>query len=151
MQYVGDKYPRYIKQLDELVTYPDVKIVVIYRDCRDVMASVKKKTQTDWKDKPFLRKLYDTTENIVLSWVDAIETMERNAEHIHIIRYEDLVTSPANVVKKLADYLEVDFEGFDFSFIRTSSVGKHEKSLSDEDMAIVMELAGSTMQRLNYL
>ncbi len=36
---VGDKYPRYVFQLDNLARESGLQIVVIYRDCRDVTSS----------------------------------------------------------------------------------------------------------------
>jgi hypothetical protein len=83
--------------------------------------------------------------------VRAIEAMERNADRCHIIRYEELMANPREVLDALAGYLGVAPGGFDASIIRPTSVGKHREGLTAEELEQVMAVAGPTLERLGYL
>ena len=43
---VGDKYPGYIDRLDRLAAIPELKRIVIYRDCRAVVRSALEMSRT---------------------------------------------------------------------------------------------------------
>ena len=81
----------------------------------------------------------------------AIEIMERHADKLHIVRYEDLVQQPQSVLKTLASWLGVDAGGFPTYLIRDISVGKHHDGLSDDELTTVMNIAGPTLARFGYV
>jgi hypothetical protein len=149
-QVLGDKYPRYVFHLDRFAAVPDLLIVVIFREARDVVRSAIEKSKKSWRRTSYGRRFASPT-SAAKSWVRAIESMERNRERIHVIRYEDLVRQPEAVLRDLGRYLEVDPEGFKSSIIKQDRVGKHKKGLSDADQATVVQVAGEAMRRQGYL
>ena len=147
---VGDKKPEYIWTLsnfEQMNTY----YVLIYRDGRDVAQSIHAKILTEWKDEKWTRKKYSSFTKIATLWVSAIEMMEENADHIYIIRYEDLVTNPKEELARLAEYLKVDPAGFKPEIIRSSSIGKYNQVLTEDQIAEFVAIAGPTLERLSYL
>jgi len=146
---VGDKRPPYVFDLDKLATIEGLARVVIYRDCRDVTSSFMQKARTDWRYRPVVKGL-DTAGKVAKRWVSAIELMERHADKVHMIHYEDLVTNPRPVLKALGDWLGVDPEGFRPGIIRAGSVGKYRRGLSEQEVADILAVAGPTMERLGY-
>ncbi len=149
--YVGDKYPSYLWHLSKLCAYDGIRIVIIYRDGRDVVQSILARVQTDWKDKVWAKKNLSTPTKIATRWVRAIETMEQYADQIYIIRYEDFVTNPTAELAHLAGYLNVDPAGFDHDQIKSSSVGRYKQMLTKEQIAEVVKIAGPTLERLGYI
>ncbi len=148
---VGDKKPRYIWKLPELVQIENAAMVIIYRDCRDVVQSMLRKVESSSHDKAWLwARHLDTAEKVAQNWVEAIELMEAYRGQIHIIRYEELVTNPGPVLAQLGAYLQVDPAGFDQTLIKTTSIGKHKNYLNDEQLAAIDRIAGETMKRLDY-
>jgi hypothetical protein len=147
---VGDKFPPYVHRLHNLVRHDHMYRVIIYRDCRDVVQSTLKKADTSWKDKHFIKQL-NTPEKVARRWIKAIEKMEKFGAEIHIIRYEELVTDPKPVLDGLATYLNVDACQFDPHIVRSTSIGKYEHGLSDEQLEPIMDIAGPTLTRLGYL
>ncbi len=146
---VGDKKPNYILCLDRLLSFEALSCLVIYRDARDVVSSVLQKSRTrPWNNT--WRRL-NTAEKAAQSWVSAIETMQRHADSVYPICYEDLVTEPQYVLKLLGNWLAVDPLGFRQRGVHAKSVGKHTSGLSQQALATVMEVAGPTMARLGYL
>ena len=146
---VGDKLPQYIFIMDQLVDLPGLLRLVIYRDCRDVTSSYLLMARTKWSDRPWIRGT-DTAEKIAHNWVQAIEIMERYADHLFIVRYEDLVTDPSSELRRLAQWLDVDLSGFETNRISAASVGKYKTGLTDQELDDVLRVAGPTMERLKY-
>lgn len=147
---VGDKYPNYIFSLDKLVGNSGLSLLVIYRDCRDVVSSVLKKVRTEWSSFTFARNI-DTAPKIALHWMQAIETMELFAAHLYIIRYEDLVRHPEDTLAALGAWLDVDPKAFPAGWVRDASIGKYKTGLTDQELRETLDIAGPTMQRFGYV
>jgi hypothetical protein len=150
---VGDKMPDYVHLLDELAPASGLSSVMIYRDCRDVTSSHLKLARTSWRNQGWIRD-QDTAEKVAKLWVDALETMERHRDKIHIIRYEDLVREPRRELTALAEWLGVDPAGFperSMKSVRDNGIGKHSNGLSEQELEAVMNIAGPTMARLGYV
>ncbi len=147
---VGDKYPGYVFALPALVRQPLLKRIIIYRDARDVSSSFMNMVRTKWKGRNWTKE-FRTPRDVALQWVRAVETMENTKEHLLAIRYEDLVREPRPALRKMADYLGVDPEGFNTRRVHTESVGKHANFLSEEEIRGVLEVAGPAMERWGYL
>lgn len=147
---VGDKYPGYVFELDALTAEPAVKCVAIYRDGRDVAASVLKKVNTDWKGRSWTSK-FDTAAKVADRWVNAVEIMERNAGRVLALRYERLVREPAAAARELGEWLGVNPAGFDLGIVHSESVGKHRSALPEADVQAILDVAGPTLRRLDYL
>lgn len=148
---VGDKYPRYVFFLDEILAHDDVKCVVIYRDCRDVVASVQNRTQGAWQGLKWAENHFESVATTTERWVKAIETMEVHRDRCHVIRYEALVENPSDVMSELGDWLQIDPEGFDTRSIHAQSIGRYRQQLSADEIAIIEDIAGSALGRLGYM
>ena len=146
---VGDKFPQYIFKMDRLVEFPELLRLVVYRDCRDVTSSFLHMVRTRWKYRRWIRDA-NTAEKVARLWVHAIEVMDRFADGLFIIRYEDLVSHPRSELLRLAEWLDVDPSGFEASTVSDSSVGKYEQGLTGRELEDVLRVAGPTMHRLNY-
>ena len=150
---VGDKLPDYVHLLDELAPVNGLSSVMIYRDCRDVTSSHLKLARSSWRNQPWIGD-QDTAEKIARLWVDALETMERHRDQIHIIRYEDLVREPRRELASLAEWVGVDPAGFperSMKRVHANGIGKHREGLSAQELEAVMDIAGPIMARLGYV
>lgn len=146
---VGDKYPNYLLKMDRFSLMDGLKIVVIYRDGRDVISSFLKQTRTNWKGRRFAMQ-YDSAEKLATRWVDAINIMEKYSTKAHIVRYENLVQHPTEEIKLLADYLGVDDVDFSVDMISNTNVGRYKTELSKQELESIDNVAGSTLARLDY-
>lgn len=147
---VGDKFPRYIFQLDDLAREPGLQVLVIYRDARDVVSSTLKQVRTVWRDRPIWKDLH-TAGQVARDWVLAIQAMERHRKQIYCIRYEDLVHNPIKELTGLGKWLGVDPNGFATLGVRANSIGKYRSGLSAEEQEEVLENAGPTLKAMGYL
>ena len=147
---VGDKFPRYVFSLDTYIDVEKLSCIIIYRDGRDVISSFLKQVRTTWRDMTWIEEA-DTAKKIAARWVRAIEIMERHTEKIRVIRYEDLIHYPERELEALGKYLGVSPEGFQTKIAKKTSIGKYKRGLTSEELASVMEIAGPTLQKLNYL
>jgi hypothetical protein len=147
---VGDKYPGYIFYFEKFADLEDLTRLVIYRDGRDVASSTLLKARTKWQDLPWVTE-FNTPAKVAARWVHAIEMMERYADKLYMLRYEDLVNQPAQELTALAQWLGVDPAGFDWENVYATSVGSHKSDLTPEELDAFMEIAGPTMARLGYL
>ena len=146
---VGDKMPQYIFMMDRLVLLPGLKRLVIYRDCRDVTSSFLRMARTTWRHRLWVRDM-NTADKIAQNWVRSIEIMERHADHLFAIRYEDLVDQPVTELNRLAEWLTVDPSGFDAKLVSGSAVGKFRQGLTAKELDDVLRVAGPTLERLEY-
>lgn len=146
---VGDKFPDYLFHLRQLTAAGEVEPLVIYRDCRDVASSTLRQARTKWRDAEWVKWL-DTPEKVAQRWVWAIQIMEQNADRIHIVRYEDLVTNPNPVLRAIGTWLGVEPSGFSPRRIATDKIGKYRSGLNPEELKTVIDVAGPTMERLGY-
>ena len=147
---VGDKWPHYMFHLDQLAGISDLSLVVIYRDCRDVVSSFLIETRTDWRHQAWIKNM-DTAEKIAKRWVGVIKLMEAKTDQLHMIRYEELVQEPEKVLNALGSWLNVDPAGFSMDNIRDTSLGKYKTGLSTSELATVIDIAGPTMAQYGYI
>lgn len=68
-----------------------------------------------------------------------------------IVRYENLVTDPNTEFKRIATFLDLPLEQFDYSAIRPTNVGKSKNKLSKEDFQNVNNLLHDTLGKLGYV
>lgn len=148
-QIVGDKFPDYSRILEMLSQQEDLKIVVIYRDPRDVTSSALQMVSTNWKDMWWVG-YYDSAEKIAASWVSFINIMENCKGSIHKIRYEAFASNPAQTMDRLGRWLGVDPQFFPTDWVNSTSVGKYQTSLAAADLEDVLRVAGPTMAQLGY-
>ncbi len=151
-------------QIKEL--YPEAKFIHIIRDGRDVANSVMKMTwgpknliqAADWWS-TYVRLCYSMGR--MLSPKDYME-----------VRYEDLVTSSEDELKRICEFIEVDFEEPMLEFYKTSKkfipqslLNQHynadtppskartyawKKEMSESDNIIFQQIAGAVLREFNY-
>src|SRR5687767_2872197 len=162
----GDKTPAYIGHVDPLAAiWPDARFVVLVRDGRDVALSV--------MDVPFGP---NNAWAAARSWATAIrqgqEAAERYPGRVHTLRYEDLVTNPAETVAAICDFVGLDYsddmlaiEQTDrskvvadqsawftnvWSGITTAAVGKWRTELTARQIEVFESVAGDELRALGY-
>ena len=162
----GDKTPAYIGHVDRLVaTWPDARFVVLVRDGRDVALSV--------MNVPFGP---NNAWAAGRSWATAIrrgrDAARRFRGRVLEIRYEDLVSKPAETVGAVCDFLGLGYsdemlaiEQTDRSKvvadqsawfanvwggITTAAVGKWRTELTPRQIEAFETVAGDELRALGY-
>src|SRR5690606_19487286 len=110
---VADKNNYYINHIEDLPKiWPNAKYIHLIRDGRDVACSYIdiKEIQTDSQ---FIPKLPTDIKEIAKEWSDnnsRIASIQKwSPENYYMLRYEDLVTEPKDVLIKLLHFLKLDF------------------------------------------
>lgn len=165
----GNNAPRDIFNIIEIIQfYPNAKILVCVRDVRAFLLSYKGKWRiTRESNEARLRKLYHPVITSIL-WKTSMRNLCRiekivPSENLAIIRYEDLVTNPENIITKVCNIIGEDFE-YNMLNIDTnnSSLSGEEKGifttslttwhteLSAEEIIISQILNSTEMRRHGY-
>ncbi len=153
-RYVGDKYPSYLLAYPQFIHAPNTKCVFIYRDPRDVVASmmVRFRNPDDWGRRAGLRQ-YNTVEKATQHWImcmACIHDLQKLDANALILRYETVLTDPASTATALANYLELPADGFGFHLADPQRIGQHRHVLTEAEIEQVETLAADWMQRYSY-
>ena len=171
-----EKTPTHLFHIDAILeATPNARFIAIVRDPRDVLSSKRSRQQEEWinqtnVDRRAVKKiqagfdpLWDT-----LAWksaVRAVSTAEtKHPGRILSIRYLDLVTEPEATVRSLCDFLELDYYDtmLDVGWVNsttrsrqnrgigTASVGKWQKNLTPEMVALCQAIARREMKMLDF-
>ena len=146
--------------------HPEARFLMMVRDGRDVLDS-----------RLNVGNFNTDAEETARDWVDSIKSFEEFLESSGasgmLIKYEQLVEDPTEVLSEVLNLCELDFypeiihyEENDIHLLKaphghlsakqiaeglnSKSVGRHIGNLSVEDLAIFEEIAGSTLQRFGY-
>jgi Sulfotransferase family len=168
-RYLLEKSPRNVHNIGRIrEVFPDARLIVIYRDGRDVVTS----------DKFFIRdyggKPFDFAEG-VKAWCKDMEAHLNHAEQCPVFAcsYERLLEDGAPVVRELFEFLDLPqdprliddlLERSSFRFYAGRDPGKEDRKrfyrkgiagdwknhFSDEDRRVFKELAGDMLVRLGY-
>ena len=147
---VGDKYPHYVFLLDRFIQQENLLILIIYRDCRDVVSSTLKNVRTIWKNQKWIHE-YDTAEKISKKWIESVKIMESHKEKIHLVKYENLITDTENEIESIGTYLGLQFPETYKVQIRNDRSGNYMNYLTDDEIKSIMNVAGPDLSRLGYL
>lgn len=110
----AEKTPRHLIYLDILrKEFPDAKIIRVVRDPRDSALSMRK---LDWSSDEYFPNLY-----IWESWYRQSDKFFESDHNSMTIRYEDLMASPPDVLGKLCQFINEDYEA---GMLETSKSGK---------------------------
>ena len=106
-KYVPGHVPALVREL-----YPQAREIFLVRDFRDMVSSILAYTTARAPGR-LGRSLADSDENYVLSQVRnsvlrLARNWERRGETAHLVRYEDLVTSPRETLAGVLSYHELD-------------------------------------------
>lgn len=97
-KYFCEKTPTHVYKINEMYKYTvNPKIIVITRDGRDVIASLKKR--------------YGDFNKSLKRWIDD-NTQWLNSSYInnfHILKYEDLVLNKSQTLSYICDFLEIEY------------------------------------------
>jgi len=172
------KFPVYVNHIPELLQwYPKCKIIHITRDPRAIALSRTNDpggTAKKIKKYPylsfFIRKIMIFFVIIQYIWTSRLHCKYRNIENYALFRYEDLLSNPEKVIKKLCGFAEIDFvpemlepqKGNEKG--QTSSLtGKKQKGFDKEaayrwttkisafDKKIITLLTKGSMKRFGYV
>ncbi|MBP6016451.1 MAG: sulfotransferase [Candidatus Promineofilum sp.] len=173
-----EKTPSHIFYVDEIVkALPDVRIIELVRDPRDVLASKKVRKHSDWSERyghavgarMQTTKGYDPLRDS-LGWRAAVRAgataAARYPDALFRLRYEDLASDPERVVRRLCEFLSLTFDpvmldvgwsnttvqsGIDRATgIDRSAVGKWQSKLSPDVVSLCQMLNGREMADLGY-
>jgi sulfotransferase family protein len=175
----GEKTPRNVFRLDEMFAFaPDAQVVCTLRDPRAVVASYRDHrtrgaevvSERFASERRRLERMYHP---ILLSlvWRAGVAAAFRararyGHERVYILRYEDLVTSPEDSIRRLSGWLGVDYaesmldvEVIGSSYIvgyrgeagfSTKSLDRWQGVLSSRDVAAVQSSCRRFMTELSY-
>jgi hypothetical protein len=161
----GDKSPEHQRRIPALNrTFPEAKLILIYRDGRDVALSL---TKVPWMP-------HDLDVGFAL-WLHYHRIQRRilqdHPERVFCVRYEDLVCEPEMHLRGVLEFLGLDYEDrvaegsgnregvpeFEYSYkgralepITARRIGNWRRELSDEQVARLEGWGGEVLHALGY-
>jgi hypothetical protein len=163
--YFGEKTPEHAGHLERIQrTFPFARILYLYRDGRDVAVSM---SRVPWM-----------TSNVYVTfavWLYYYERMRRalgrNGSCVLCVKYEQLVSAPALVLRQVSSFLGLEYESSmalgcgnsagipdrEFSWkasalraISPERVGEWQRCLSDQQIANLERMGGKALRSLGY-
>jgi hypothetical protein len=150
----GDKSPGYIRHIDMIREhFPDARVVHIVRDVRDYCVSIRKAWNKDVR-----RAAYLWGRDVGIAHRQCRADPQRCLE----LSYEDLLSSPETQMRRLCDFLSIDFvaamtslnrpvenrgDATGTEIVRTNT-GKFTQRLSRREILDIESLAFDTMHTL---
>ncbi len=179
----GEKTPRHVFRIREMLErYPRAQVVCMVRDPRAVVASYRDRT-----NRPRLRppdvtrgdalgreqsRQRDSTDPLLnsLLWRSSVRAGRQarrrfGRERVHVQHFEGLVGEPEHALRRLAEWLEVDFSpsmldvtvrNSSYAGIRgsrgisTQPVERWRTTLSDAEVGVVQSACGTLMEHEGY-
>jgi hypothetical protein len=147
--WVGDKLPEYVFRLDQLADEPNLALIMIHRDPRDVAASAIQMYRAGWSGGMLGARL-SSPEGVAASWAEAARLLLKHRSRCHVVRYESLVADPAAELERLGRAIGVGAGHFPDQLIRRDRVGRGAKVLTIEELQTVERVAEAEMAALGY-
>ena len=152
----GDKTPQHYEYLPEILEkFPDSPVIFLMRDPRDTVLSMQRQFGTNIK-------------GATLCWNEALYSYQRATRPVHLVRYEELVWRPAEIIEEMCTFIGEEYESSMFRFfdktpeqiiaqkggkllgpVDSGSVGKFQEMCSTEIEQIETECAAG-MQLMQY-
>jgi hypothetical protein len=152
--------------------YPEAREIILVRDPRDMIASMlafnEKRGSVEFgrdrveTDADFVRHLARGVSNLMEHW-------RAQRERVHLVRYEDLLTRPEDVLRETFDYIGIDASAdmvqrvlrqasapdAELAFHMTSqnqsaSIGRWERDLPADMQALCSEEFGPVLVEFGY-
>lgn len=159
----GDKTPKNLHSIDAILRlYPNAKIVVVVRDCRDVALSLRK---AEFSNVSYVSSAIRWQNDVDL----AIKAMKRHADCVKVVKYEDLLSAPEETLKMLLGFcglreepkLLERYATHDDDVVHTKSslymkpvsknnIAKWKTSMPDGDVRNIEALAKEGLAYLGY-
>ena len=162
----ADKTPLYLAHVGTLAEiWPEARFVVLVRDGRDVALSllgVPFGPNNVWAAARFWARGIDL----------GTEAADRFGDRVLTVRYEDVVDEPAAQVKRLCEFLGLDYEHDLLAIehtdsakvlkdqagwftnvwagINSTAVGKWRREMSPDDQRVFDQVAGAQLERMGY-
>ncbi len=114
-KYICEKTPKHVYYIDKMYKYTiNPKIIVITRDGRDVICSLKKR--------------FGTLNHGLQRWIDDNNQWlnHKNKNNFFIFKYEDLIINKIDTIKRICKYLKLEYYDEIFNY------EKKELKLSDD-------------------
>jgi hypothetical protein len=163
--YFGEKTPEHTGRLGHILrVFPEAKIIFLYRDGRDVALSLSK---VAWMHT-------DIYVNFAI-WLHYYQKLRAaqalRSPNIQFVRYEDVVSDPAQELRRVLDFLELPFEpdvadghgncdgipereyawkGRALTRITSERIGTWRRELSDHQIRLIESFGGRALQALKY-
>ncbi|MEX0772386.1 MAG: sulfotransferase [Balneolales bacterium] len=159
--YLMEKTPKHILCIDRIFhIVPHTKIIIVVRDGRDVVASLKKR--------------FGSTGFAIDRWVLDNKPVSKwqHDKRIYMVKYEDLVINPKTTLKNVCNFLGMDYnddmiiskenpftkaaEGNmilrskQVSEVIYNNTGKWKNELTHDELSAFWEKGEETMHMLNY-
>jgi hypothetical protein len=158
----GDKSPNdlnYINLLRDMLKNPNIKVIHVIRDVRDVVTSLIK---TGWVKnvEKYFPRLWSNN-NLLLNW-----SLSSFPKKYILIRYRDFVTQPEQELKKISHFLDLSYSErmLNPSFrnarykgnkyhrniykaINDRSVGSYQKSLDSKQLKLISKQAAEGVNK----
>lgn len=124
--YFLDKTPRYFLIIDELIrTFPKAKFVVLLRNPLEVLSSI----YNTWVKQRFAN-IKDMKKDILDAPALLLKAIENYPDRIYKLRYEDIINDTEDEMKKLFQYLNLDFKE---EFIHYGDLSKEKWTMGDQE------------------
>ena len=159
----------HIKNVLKIV--PNAKILIIHRDVRDVVASLKKRFLTLKKNpREFSHNLetkkLDKDYNLIIDsylWAKAVKATNSKNENIKVIKYEEFVNNPEIFLREICAWLEIEFESQMLNLksrnssdlalknsqgVSNKSVGGYKKVFSSKELHLIQKYSSDQMTNL---
>ncbi len=177
---IVEKCPRNALRVPYVRTiFPEAKLIHVIRDGKDVTCSLRPGLSSGWKhlkppkwqelaDEPLLVRCAKTWRDVVTITLDDL----RHTPHFQL-KYEDLVKQPAEMSRRLRDYLNLPgcismaafeknvqdstsnsyhakFQSMWYRPNHSRRIGRWRENLSPAEQALVNRILGPTLRRLGY-
>jgi hypothetical protein len=178
LNFIVEKTPSNVFHLKEISKLcEDFKLVIIHRDVRDVVASLKKRYMTLIESPEVFShnleiKKLDKDYNLVIDsilWNKIVlrslkDVSIHGNDNIKIVSYEEFVNNPSKIIKSLCQWLAIDYDEEmlnlksrnsanlnykNLSGISANSVGNYKNILDIEEISIIEKYAEKGMKELN--
>ncbi len=162
----------HINQIFELID--NSKVLIIQRDVRDVVASLKSRYLTLVNNQEVFKHNYNTKKldkdyNLIidsLMWNKGVQSWSNvSSKNLKIVKYEEFVSDPVNQTKSICEWLGIEFQSemLDLSArnssdqnqvkekgVTGSSIKKYKSNLKLEEIALIQHISGKEMRKMNY-
>ncbi len=175
MDFFVEKTPSNVFHIDQILkTFNNSKVLIIQRDVRDVVASLKARYLTLLNNPEVFShnletKKLDKDYNLIMDSImwnkGVISWNNTNSENVMVVKYEDFVCDPQKQTKLICNWLEIEFQpamlklesrnSSDQNLIKekgvtTSSLKKYQSVLTPDEIALVQMFSRKHLVQLGY-